>query len=75
MTEREPPERLKRRLSRRYLGVAGIYGMGLLQGGRVLRVYCAPGQSAKRKSALARLRHDAQQLELEIVTKPPPRVG
>jgi hypothetical protein len=75
MTRREPPERIKRRLSKRYLGIAGIYGMGLLRGGRVLRVYCAPGISAKRDAVLASLRRDAQQLELEIVAKPPPRIG
>jgi hypothetical protein len=75
MTRREPPERLKRRLSKRYLGIAGIHGIGLMRGGRVLRVYCTPGKSAQRKAVLANLRQDAEQFELEIVDKPPPRVG
>lgn len=75
MRRSEPPERIKRRLSKRYLGIEGIYGIGLLHGGRVLRVYCTPGTSAERSAVLARLRRDAKQLELEIVAKPPPRVG
>jgi hypothetical protein len=75
MSRREPPERVKRRLSKRYLGVAGIYGIGLTRGGRTLRVYCAPGRSAERRAVLAKLERDAEQFELEIVAKPPPRVG
>ena len=65
----------KRRLSERYLGVAGIYGLGLMRAGHVLRVYCTPGDSAKRRAVFKRLKRDSEQFTLEIVAKLPPRAG
>jgi hypothetical protein len=72
---RRAPEGLKDRLSERYLGVAGIHGIGLIRAGRVLRVYCNPGESAERRTVLERLKSEAQPLEVEVIAKPPPRIG
>jgi hypothetical protein len=69
------PEEIKNRLSARYLGVAGIHGLGLMRAGRVVRVYCDPGDSAEREAVLARLKRDAQPLEVEVIAKSPPKVG
>lgn len=68
-------DRVKRRLSDRYLGVAGIHGLGLIRAGRILRVYCDPGYSAERAAVLDRLKRDAEPLTVEIIAKLPPRIG
>lgn len=68
-------ERTKRRLSERYLGIAGIHGIGLLRADRLLRVYCVPGKSAYRQSILEQLKRDAEPLKVEVISKPPPRIG
>jgi len=49
MKGRNGPARIKQRLVDRYLGVAGIHGVGLVRSGRALRVYCEPGESADRR--------------------------
>lgn len=68
-------ERAKRRLSERYIGIAGIHGLGLLRADRVLRVYCVPGESAHRQSILEQLKRDAEPLKVEVISKLPPRIG
>ena len=75
MKRRDTLERLKRRLSDRYLGVGGIHGLGLVHDGRTLRVYCNPGDSAEQQSVLAKLKCDAEPLNLEVIAKLPPRPG
>lgn len=69
------PERVKRRLADRYLGVAGIHGIGLIRAGRVLRVYCNPGKSAEQQMVLEQLKREAEPLEVEVIAKLPPRIG
>lgn len=68
-------EHVKQRLVDRYLGVAGIHGIGLVRAGRALRVYCDPCGSAERQAVLEQLQRDAHPLEVEIISKSPPRVG
>lgn len=67
-------ELLKERLSKRYLGVAGIHGIGLVRAGTAVRVYCDPGESAERSALLEQLRRDAEPLSVEIVQSPPPTI-
>lgn len=68
-------KRIQQLLADRYLGRAGIHGLGLVGAGRTVRVYCVPGSSAERETILGRLRQDAKPLEVEIVFGPPPRIG
>ena len=69
----ERPEIIKRRLSERYLGVAGIHGIGLVRAGKALRVHCNPGQ--EHSEVLERLKRDAAPLPVEIVASRPPRIS
>ena len=66
---------VKRRLRDRYLGVAGIHGLGLNHAAGAVRVYCDLGDCAERQAVLERLRSDAAPFTIEIVSEPPPRIG
>jgi hypothetical protein len=66
------PALIKEKLSRRYLGVGGIHGIGLVRGGKVLRVHCSPG--GERSDILEQLKREAAPLPVEIVPSLPPRI-
>jgi hypothetical protein len=63
-------EAAKERLSREYLGRAGIHGIGLSKRQNAIRVHLAPGGDPEREAALVEaLKRDAAPYAVLVVTE------
>jgi hypothetical protein len=66
-------ESTKHRLAR-YLGMAGIHGLGVNRTRRMVRVYCTR-KATEQAPILKQLKRDAAPFAVEIVRSAPPKVG
>lgn len=66
-------EEVKSVLGRRYLGKAGIHGMGIRPASNAISVYMAPGSGERYKQLLENLRKDAEPFEVVFTEEEPPK--
>ncbi len=71
----DPLEALKQHLADRYLGKAGIHGLGISRARSAIRVYVSPEPHPDRSSLLAELRHEAGPHELIVIEEERPFVA
>lgn len=68
MRELDDLVHLKAVLIRKYLGTAGIYGIGISRGGAALKIFVEPGPSDELESTLAAVRTDAAPFSVVVVS-------
>lgn len=71
----DPLEALKQQLADRYLGKAGIHGLGISRARGEIRVYVSPEPHPDRGSLLAELRDEAAPHELIVIQEERPFVA
>lgn len=59
---------LKAVLVRKYLGTAGIYGIGISRGSAALKIFVEPGASDELESVLAAVRSDAAPFSVLVIS-------
>ncbi len=74
----EPDEEFKeakRRVSRKFLGTAGVHGVGVREEGRKIAVFrqSSPGEGdEEREAVIAEIKKEAGPFEVEVVEDEPP---
>jgi hypothetical protein len=67
-------DEVKARIAQKYLGVAGIHGVGVSQTHNAVRVYLTPEAGSEQAVVLAALRRDAVPYDVLIVEAEPPQI-
>jgi hypothetical protein len=63
---------VKQRLRRRYLGQAGIHGLGISLAQNAIRVYIHPGQADAAQAVLRQLEAEASPHRVIVIQEEPP---
>jgi hypothetical protein len=71
-TMSDPLAQMKRRLSREYLGKAGIHGFGISRARGAIQVYVTPGHEKEQKVVLDALKQTASPIDVVVVTEDRP---
>ena len=66
---------LKSRVSRKYLGKAGIHGVSVRSSSNALCVYMAPGSGKQHQEVLQNLKEDAAPLNVLFFEEEPPKAA
>jgi hypothetical protein len=68
-------EELKSRVSRKYLGKAGIHGVSVRSSSNALCVYMSPGSGEQHKELLQDLKAEAAPFEVLFFEEEPPKAA
>lgn len=67
-------ENVKRLLSRKYLGKAGIHAVGIRPSANAISVFIAPGSLERYKQLFEQLKKDAEPFEVLVAEEEPPKI-
>jgi hypothetical protein len=70
----DPLNEVRNEIARKYLGKAGIHGIGISRARGAIRIYMRPDASAEQQTVLAEVARDAAPFPVLIVASGPPQI-